>query len=63
MKICHCVKLSDEEKKSLLTVRGLLRDACDDIMLSRDFDENYGISLEDIASWVDDVNDFLERWQ
>lgn len=63
MKICHCVKLSDEEKKSLLTVRGLLRDVCDDIMLSRDFDENYGVSLEDIASWVDDVNDFLEKWQ
>ena len=32
-------------------------------MLSRDFDENYGVSLEDIASWVDDVNDFLEKWQ
>lgn len=63
MKICHCVKLSDEEKKSLLTVRGLLRDVCDDIMLSRDFDENYGVSLEDIASWIDDVNDFLEKWQ
>ena len=63
MKICHCVKISDEEMKSLLTARDMVRQVADDDMLARDFDDGHSVQMDDIASWLDDVIDFFEAWR
>ena len=36
MKICHCIKISDEEMQSLLTTRDMIRQTADDDMLALD---------------------------
>ena len=60
MKICHCVKLTDEEIRAFNTVRAVL-DAMDrDAMLSSNFDDD--ISFCDIRSWLDDVMDFIRQF-
>jgi hypothetical protein len=63
MKICHCVKISDEEMKSLLTARDMIRQVADDDMLAHDFDDGHGVQMGDIAAWLDDVFDFFEAWR
>lgn len=63
MKICHCIKISDEEMKSLLTARDMIHQVADDDMLALDFENGHGIRVDDIAAWLDDVFDFLEAWK
>jgi len=63
MKICHCVKISDEEMKSLLTARDMIRQVADDDMLALNFENEHGIQMGDIAVWLDDAIDFLETWK
>ena len=63
MKICHCVKISDEEMKSLFTARDMIRQVADDDMLALDFENEHGIQMDDIAVWLDDVIDFFETWR
>lgn len=63
MKICHCIKISDEEMQSLLTTRDMIRQTADDDMLALDFENGYGIQLDDIAGWLNDVFDFFEAWK
>jgi len=63
MKICHCIKISDEEMKSLFTARDMIRQVADDDMLALDFENGHGIQMDDIAVWLDDVIDFFETWR
>lgn len=59
MKICHCVKLTDEENKAFDTVRAILDEMEDDVMLTSNF--NCEISFGDIRSWLDDVMNFIHK--
>lgn len=63
MKICHCIKISDEEMQSLLTTRDMIRQAADDDMLALNFENGHGIQLDDIVAWLNDVFDFFEAWK
>lgn len=60
MKICHCVKLTDEEIKAFNTVRAVLDEMDDDAMLTSNFN-NYDVGFGDIRSWLDDVMDFIRQ--
>lgn len=59
MKICHCVKLTNEEIRAFDTVRAILDTMDRDAMLASNFDE--GVSFCDISSWLDDVMDFIQQ--
>ena len=63
MKICHCVKISDEEMKSLLTARDMIRQVADDDMIAHDFDDGHSFEISDFSAWFEDVIDFLEAWK
>ena len=60
MKICHCVKLTDEEIRAFNTVRAVLDAMDDDAMLASNFDDDVGFC--DIRSWLDDVMDFIRQF-
>jgi hypothetical protein len=60
MKICHCVKLTDEEIKAFNTVRAVLDEMDDDVMLTSNFN-NYDVGFGDIRSWLDDVMNFIRE--
>lgn len=62
MKICHCVKMTDEEKKALETTLNMLRDLRNDGMLSGNFEDEYGMDIGDLISWLADVIEFFEKW-
>ena len=61
MKICHCVKLTDEEVKAFSTVCTVLDEMEDDDMLTNKFD-TCDVSFCDIRSWLDDVMDFIHSF-
>ena len=63
MKICHCVKISNEEMQSLLTARDMIRQVADDDMLACNFVNGHGVQMDDIAAWLDDVIEFFEAWK
>lgn len=61
MKICHCVKLTDEEIKAFNTVRAVLNEMDDDAMLTNNF-TSYDVSFGDIRYWLDEVMDFIRQF-
>jgi hypothetical protein len=61
MKICHCVKLTDEEIKAFRTVCSVLNEMDDDAMLNQSFGRYSDLGFCDIRSWLDDVVDFIRR--
>lgn len=61
MKICHCVKLTDEEVKAFNTVRAVLNEMDDDAMLNQSFGRYSDLGFSDIRSWLDDVMDFIRQ--
>lgn len=60
MKICHCVKLTDEEVKAFSTVCEMLDEMEDDPMFTSNFN-GYDVSFCDIRSWLDEVMDFIHN--
>lgn len=61
MKICHCVKLTEEETKAFDTVRAVLDEMDNDVMLTKCFNRYSELGFSDIRSWLDDVMDFIHR--
>ena len=61
MKICHCVKLTDEEVKAFDTVRAVLNEMNEDDMLTNKFD-TYDVNFGDISYWLGDVMDFIRQF-
>jgi hypothetical protein len=62
MKICHCVKLTDEETKAFNTVRAVLDEMDNDIMLTSNFNGFDNVGFGDIRSWLDDVMDYINKF-
>jgi hypothetical protein len=62
MKICHCVKLTDEEVKAFDTVRTVLDEMDNDIMLTSNFNGFDNVGFGDIRSWLDDVMDYINKF-
>ena len=60
MKICHCVKLTEEESKAFKMVSTILDELDDDTMLSSGFDNV--VTFGDIRSWLNDVLDFIHSF-
>lgn len=60
MKICYCVKLTDEEIRAFNTVCAVLDAMERDATLANNFSK-YGVSFCDISSWLDDVMDFIQQ--
>lgn len=63
MKICHCLKMSTDEKVALAMVGRMLHQAAEDDMIAHDFNDGHNIKMDDIAAWFDDVIDYLEGWE
>jgi len=61
MKICHCVKLTEEENKAFKTVSAVLDELDDDAMLSSNFND-CDVSFGDIRSWLNEVLDFIDNF-
>lgn len=61
MKICHCVKLTDEEIKAFKTVRTVLSEMDDDVMLTQSFDRHSDLGFSDIYYWLGEVEDFIRK--
>ena len=61
MKICHCVKLTDEETKAFKTVCAILNEMDDDVMLTQSFDRYSDLSLSDISYWLTEVMNFIHK--
>lgn len=61
MKICHCVKLTDEEAKAFKTVRAVLNEMDDDVMLTQSFDRYSDLGFSDICYWLQEVEDFIRK--
>lgn len=61
MKICHCVKLTDEEIKAFKTVRTVLSEMDDDVMLTQSFDRYSDLGFSDIYYWLGEVEDFIRK--
>ena len=59
MKICHCIKLTPEEKTAIEITQGILHEMAEDTMISSNFDNQKDGSLDDISAWFDDVIDYL----
>ena len=62
MKICHCVKLTDEEVKAFNTVCNVLDEMEDDSMLVQSFSPDYDVSFGDISYWLNEVTDFIRNF-
>lgn len=61
MKICHCVKLTDEEIKAFKTVRTVLSEMDNDVMLTQSFDRYSDLGFSDIYYWLVEVEDFIRK--
>ena len=61
MKICHCVKLTEEETKAFKTVCAVLNEMDDDVMLTQSFDRYSELSFSDICYWLHEVEDFIHK--
>ena len=59
MKICHCVKLTEEETKAFETVCTVLNEMDDDVMLTQSFYSD--LSFSDISYWLTAVMDFIRK--
>ena len=62
MKICHCVKLTDEEAKAFKTVCAVLDEMDNDVMLTSNFNSFDNVGFGDIRSWLDDVMDYINKF-
>ena len=60
MKICHCVKLTPQEKTAIEIAQGILHNMAEDTMIYNDFEKEKGGYLDDLSAWFDDVVDYLE---
>jgi hypothetical protein len=60
MKICHCIKLTPQEKTAIEIVQGILHEMVEDTMIHDDFEREKDGCLDDISAWFDDVTDYLE---
>ena len=61
MKICHCVKLTDEEIKAFKTVRTVLNEMDNDVMLTQSFDRYSDLGFSDICYWLGEVEGFIRK--
>lgn len=61
MKICHCVKLTDEEIKAFKTVRTVLNEMDNDVMLTQSFDRYSDLGFSDIYYWLGEVENFIRK--
>lgn len=63
MKICHCIKLTQEEKTAIETVQDILHEMSEDNMIYTDFERaTNGASLEEIEAWFGDVAQYLANF-
>jgi len=62
MKICHCVKVTSEEKKALQVVSNMMREASEDAMLDSAFESEYGNIIKDATWGVDAFKEFIEQF-
>lgn len=59
MKICHCIKLTQQEKTAIEIAQGILHEMAEDTMIYTHFEKDKGGCLDDISAWFDDVVDCL----
>lgn len=60
MQICHCIKLTTQEKAAIETVQDILHEMTEDNMVYTDFQRfSNGGSLEEIEAWFADVVQYL----
>lgn len=60
MKICHCIKLTPQEKTAIETVHDILHEMSEDNMIYTDFQQfSNGGSLEEIETWFNNVVQYL----
>lgn len=59
MKICHCIKLTPQEKTAIEIAQGILHEMSGDTMIYSNFENEKGGGLDDISAWFDDVVDYL----
>ena len=60
MKICHCIKLTPQEKTALGIVQDILHEMAADEMICDDFDRvTQGDCLDEINVWFGDVVNYL----
>ena len=62
MKICHCIKLTPQEKAAIEIAQGILHEMSEDTMIYSDFEKQNGGSLDEVSAWFDDVVDYLENF-
>lgn len=62
MKICHCIKLTPQEKTAIEIAQGILHEMTEDTMICNNFEQEKGNGLDDVSAWFDDVVDYLESF-
>ena len=62
MKICHCIKLTPQEKTAIEITQGILYEMAKDTMIYSDFEKVKGGGLDDISAWFNDVVVYLESF-
>ena len=62
MKICHCVKLTDEEVKAFNIVCNVLDEMEDDSILVQSFSPDCDVSFGDICYWLNEVTNFIRNF-
>lgn len=62
MKICHCIKLNEQEKTAIKIVQGILHEMANDTMIYDDFSRREGDELDMIDTCFNDVVDYLENF-
>lgn len=61
MKICHCVKLTPQEKTAIETTQTILREMLEDNMIYTDFTRATGGDLDDLIGWFNEVVQYLNN--
>ena len=62
MKICHCIKLTPQEKTAIEIAQGILHEMTEDTMIYSNFEQEKGNGLDEVSAWFDDVVDYLESF-
>ena len=62
MKICHCIKMTPQEKTAIEIAQGILHEMAEDTMIYSDFEQAKNNGLDEISAWFDDVVDYLESF-
>ena len=63
MKICHIIKLADEEKAALNKAGDILAQLANDDILSLKFDNEYGEDIAYVFQWFDNLMDFIGKFE